>query len=340
MKKDITKTKLNRLISRLGKTRVLVVGDIILDHYIWGNASRLSPEAPVPVVWANKEDFLLGGASNVAFNLCRLGTKTCLSGMIGKDFYGKMLSQTLQEESIDKTGVISSKARPTTLKARVIAKHQQVVRIDWESTQELPLNVNRRIVKAIKKNVDKFDAVIIEDYGKGVVNPYLIEEVVNFCQKKDKIVTVDPKENHFNLYKGVTALTPNLKEAEYSANMKVNTDRELNLLGEVILDTYRPQALLVTLGEKGMRLFLEEGDIFHLPTYAREVFDVSGAGDTVIAVFTAAQAAGASFLEAACLSNIAASIVVERVGASTVNPCELKQRVKDSFKAVSVKKVS
>lgn len=340
MQRYLKKEKLLRRISGLKKINVLVVGDIILDHYIWGNASRLSPEAPVPVVWANNEDFLLGGASNVAFNLASLGSKTSISGVVGSDFYGRLLKDTLLKESIDKNNVVSTKERPTTLKARVIAKHQQVVRIDWESTNELSLRINKKIIKSVKDNINKFDAVIIEDYGKGVVNPYVIEKIVNLCKKNNKIVTVDPKENHIDLYKGVTALTPNLSEARSATNMKADTDKEIDLLGEVLLNECYPEGLLITLGERGMRLFLKDGDIFHLPTYAKEVFDVSGAGDTVIAVFTAALATGASLLEASFLANVAASIVVERVGASSVTSSQLCKRTEDNLSKILAKKVS
>ncbi len=339
MRKHLNKNKLLQIISKLHKPRILVVGDIILDHYIWGKAERLSPEAPVPVVWANRENFLLGGASNVAWNLSKLGVKTHLSGIIGTDFYGKLLAGILAKEKIDKNCTITSKQRPTTLKARVIAQHQQVVRIDWESNEEISINTNQRLLKSIKKSIDEFDAVILEDYGKGVINPDLLDTVIPLCKDKNKIITVDPKESHFDLYKDVTALTPNLKEASSAANnMKIKTQDEINLLGKVLLSDLSPQALLLTLGEDGMRLFQKEGSIFHLPTFALEVFDVSGAGDTVIAVFTAALSAGASFLEASFLANMAASIVVEKIGVYAVTKNELKERVDKYFNKVKVKR--
>jgi len=340
MKKYLNKNKLLRIISNLNKPRILVAGDIILDHYIWGKAERLSPEAPVPVVWANRENFLLGGASNVARNLSKLGAKACICGVIGKDFYGKLLSDILVTEKIDKRCMVTSNQRPTTLKARVIAQHQQVVRIDWESGEDISLSINQKLLDSIKKNINKFDAVILEDYGKGIINPDLLDKVIPLCKDKNKIITVDPKEDHFELYKDVTALTPNLKEACSAANnMRIQNQDELDLLGELLLSDLSPRALLLTLGEGGMRLFQRDGGVFHLPTFALEVFDVSGAGDTVIAVFTAALSAGASFLEAAFLANMAASIVVEKIGVYAVTGAELKDRVKKYFDKVNVKKV-
>ncbi len=339
MKGYLKKTRLLKIISKFKQVNILVIGDIILDRYVWGKADRLSPEAPVPVVWANRENYLLGGAANVAFNLSSLGVKSAISGVAGRDFYSKQIEGLMKKEKINNSLVLNIQGRPTTLKTRVIARHQQVVRIDWESSEELSLKINRKIVNSIRRNIDKFDTVVIEDYGKGVINPHILEEVLDICKKKKKSVAVDPKEEHFDFYKGVTVLTPNLKEAQSAANFKVKGRKELNLLGEVLLEKLYPEALLVTLGEEGMRLFLKRGGSFHLPTYALDVFDVSGAGDTVIAVFASALSAGASFLEAAFLSNFAAGIVVSRLGASAVSPSELADKVNKYFDKVQIKKV-
>jgi len=326
------KDRLIRIIDRLRKVKVLVVGDIILDHYIWGKAQRLSPEAPVPVVWANREEYLLGGASNVAHNSIALGAKAEICGIMGSDFYSDVLKSLLRKKNVSGNLIVVDKNRPTTLKTRVIAQHQQVVRIDWESSEFVSFNINKKMISLIKRNIHKFDLVIIEDYGKGMINPSFLEALVHICRKNKKIVTVDPKEEHFDYYKEVTALTPNLKEAEYATGMRVKKDEDIDILAHIILDKLNPRALLVTLGDKGMRLFLKTGQYFHLPASAIEVFDVSGAGDTVIAVFSLGLASGASFLEAAYLANLAAGIVVGRLGVAVTSPLELKKRVIDHFR--------
>jgi D-beta-D-heptose 7-phosphate kinase/D-beta-D-heptose 1-phosphate adenosyltransferase len=203
-----------------------------------------------------------------------------------------------------------------------MAHHQQVVRVDWESVEFLPASTNKILLSKIKKNINKFDAVIIEDYGKGVVNPNLVDELVDLCHRKKKIITVDPKEDHFDYYKGVSALTPNLKEAQAAVNMKIRSKAEIAVLGKTIMQRLNPEALLLTLGEDGMMLFYN-GQYQLIPTAALEVFDVTGAGDTVISAFTLALCCGGSYQEAAIIANIAAGIVVGKLGAATTNKKEL-----------------
>ncbi len=319
--------ELKKIIRRFGKAKLLVVGDLILDHYIFGQVERISPEAPVPVVWANREKYLGGGTANVGLNLIDLDAEVTLCGVVGEDYFGRVIMSILRSKGIDTSLIVQDKQRPTTLKTRVIAQHQQVVRVDWESTEEVSLEVCDTIIRKIKRKIDKFDAVILEDYGKGVINPYLAERLVNLAKEKGKIITVDPKEEHFDFYEGVTALTPNLKEAECAANFRIKNEAEIELLGDVIIEKLSPQALLITMGDKGMRLFVDKKKSFHIPTTALEVFDVTGAGDTVIAVFTLALASGASFLEATVLANIAAGVVVGKLGASTTHPSELLDMV-------------
>ncbi|RKY38529.1 MAG: D-glycero-beta-D-manno-heptose-7-phosphate kinase [Candidatus Omnitrophota bacterium] len=326
----VSKVQLRKLIRKWKGKKILVIGDLILDHYIFGQAERISPEAPVPVICASQEKFLGGGAVNVAFNLIDLGAKVTLCGIVGKDYFGDTLLSFLKKRGMDTSLIFTDKYRPTTLKTRIIAQHQQVVRVDWESKEFLHLELSARVLKKIKKAVDMVEGVIIEDYGKGMINSYLVENLVKLCKKRKKVLTVDPKENHFSYYEDVTALTPNLKEAEIAANMRLKSREEINLLGRVILDELKPQALLITLGEEGMRLFLKEGGVYHIPTYALEVYDVTGAGDTVIAVFTLALLGGASFLEASVISNLAAGVVVGKLGASTTNCSELLRRMKNT----------
>ena len=321
--------KLKNLVSRFKNKNILVVGDLILDHYIFGTVDRISPEAPVPVVWANKEDFVCGGAANVGLNLVSLGAKVSLCGILGRDHFGGVLTSHISKGGIDASFIIRDKTRPTTLKTRILAHHQQVVRVDWESVEFLTLETNKLILNKVNKKIDDFDAIIIEDYGKGMINPALVGELVDLCRRKDKIITVDPKEEHLDYYENVTALTPNLKEAQVAANMKIRSKEDLPLLGDIILDRLRPQALLVTLGEDGMMLF-EPGKSYHIPTAALEVFDVTGAGDTVIAAFTLALSCGASYYEAAVIANFAAGIVVGKLGAATTSKKELFQKIKET----------
>ena len=319
---QIQKKKLKNIISRFKNKNILVVGDLILDHHIFGKVDRISPEAPVPVVWANKESFVCGGAANVGLNLHALGAKVSLCGVLGQDHFGKTLFSSIGKDGISTDLIIKDKKRPTTLKTRIIANHQQVVRVDWESLEFLSANTNKLILNKIKKNIDKFDAVIIEDYGKGVASPLLVSEIINLCGKKKKIITVDPKEEHFDYYKNVTALTPNLKEAAIAANTKIRSKSDVPSLGKKIIKDLNPKALLITLGEDGMMLFCN-GKSHHIPTKASEVFDVTGAGDTVISAFTLALSAKSSFQEAALIANLAAGIVVGKLGAATTNKREL-----------------
>ena len=322
----INSRDLIKSISKFKNKRILVVGDLILDHYIFGDVERISPEAPVPIVWAHREKYLGGGTANVGSNIVDLSAQASLCGVVGDDYFGKVLLSLVKEKGIETNLVIKDKKRPTTLKTRIMAQHQQVIRLDWESREEMSLDMCGRIMKKIKKEIDNFDAVIIEDYGKGMVNPYLVEELVKLCKSKNKIVTVDPKEEHFDYYEGVTALTPNLKEAEYAAGFRVKKSSDIEILGGIIMDRIKPQALIVTMGEEGMRVFLDKG-LYSIPTTALEVFDVTGAGDTVIAVFTLALTGRASFLNAAILANFAAGIVVGKLGASTTSQDELSETI-------------
>lgn len=320
---------LERLISKFTKKKILVVGDLILDHYIYGGVDRVSPEAPVPVVWANRERFVCGGAANVGLNLVSLGADVTLCGVLGQDRFGKVLLSHIKEAGINTQMIIPDKSRPTTLKTRILAHHQQVVRVDWESLEFLSHHTNQKILRKIKSMFNGFDAVIIEDYGKGVINPLLVEELVNLCKQHDKIITVDPKEEHFDYYQNVTSMTPNLKEAEVAAKIKIHTKKDIPLIGKNILDRLQLKSLLITLGEDGMMLFAN-GAFHHIPTQAYEVFDVTGAGDTVIAVFTLALTTGASYLQAATIANFAAGIVVGKLGAAKVTKQELKNRIKEA----------
>jgi len=319
---------LTSLVENFPKAKILVIGDFILDQFIWGDVSRISPEAPIPVVFVEKKTFMLGGALNVVNNIHSLGAKVYPCGVVGKDSYGQILLRELKKRKIEIGGVVIDKERPTTLKTRIIARHQQVVRVDEEKTTPLSQNDFCQFLDYIKKKIREVDLVLIEDYGKGVIVPALLEEVIKLSRLDDKMITVDPKEEHFSYYEGVSAITPNYQEALKAVQSLCPRLRKDNLedIGKKLLQRLKCKAVLITLGEKGMCLF-EKGKISRIPTVAQDVFDVSGAGDTVIAVFSLALCAGATMQEAAHISNYAAGIVVGKVGISAVTPEELKEKI-------------
>lgn len=320
--------RLIQYIDRFPKARILVVGDMMLDHYIWGNVSRISPEAPVPVVHVTKETVLLGAAANVVNNVHALGGSVRVCGVIGHDDAGRQLSHMLRAKGIHTDGLIVESGRPTTIKTRVIAHSQQVVRFDRETKNGIDRDTHRRIYDAVKQHVDDgLDAIILSDYSKGVVTRELVRDIVKLTSKRDLIVSVDPKVNHFGIYSGVTILTPNTKEASLGSKIEIESENSLLKAGTTLLKRLKCKAVLITRGEQGMSLFEGNGRITHIPTVAREVFDVTGAGDTVISTLTLAMAAGAPMVDAARLSNVAAGIVVAVVGTATVKPEELKKRI-------------
>jgi len=333
---------LKAVLNKFNKMRILVIGDLILDEYIRGDVGRISPEAPVPVVWANKRSFVPGGAANVANNISAFGAKAVIIGIVGQDENAGLLLSELKKRNISVQGIFSQPKRHTTVKTRIIAGHQQVVRVDWEHTDALPAKLNEKICRYIRSNISKFDAVIIEDYGKGVINPHILEEIIYLAKKYNKIVTVDPKEENFIYYRGATSITPNRKELENAVrnlrikdttnkfvmhNDRLLTAKDIDEAATQVLKYLGLESILVTLGENGMSLFEKGSRPMHIPTVAQEVFDVSGAGDTVIACFTLALASGATKTEAARLANFAAGIVVSKIGTAVTNRKELAQRL-------------
>ncbi len=334
---------LKKIITRFPKAKIMVIGDLILDEYIWGSVDRISSEAPVPVVWANRHSFVPGGAANVANNIRSLDGNVTLVGVVGKDKNADSLLSEIKKLDISTRGVFIEPKRHTTVKTRILAGHQQVVRVDWEHTSSLSTGLNRKIINFVDKKIDDYDAVIIEDYGKGVINTELLAVVISLARKTKKIVTVDPKEDHFLYYRGVTSITPNRKELENAVRnlrikdttnkFKVHNDRllnneEIDVAAKQIIGYLGLDSILITLGEDGMRLFEKNGDVTSIPTVAQEVFDVSGAGDTVIAAFTLALSNGAEKSEAAYIANFAAGIVVGKLGTATTNRKELLERIK------------
>ena len=321
-------SKLKNIISNFAEAKVLVVGDLILDEFLWGDVSRISPEAPVPVVWVKRESFMPGGASNVANNLRSLGARTYLAGVIGDDERGAILKSELEQKGIDTTGIIVDESRPTTLKTRVVAQHQQVVRIDKEKVDTLSDAMISRIIDHVKKLIDKIDAIVIEDYGKGVITQKLLKQIVPLAREHKKIISVDPKEENLEYYQGITLITPNNHEASKAVGFEIKDNATLKKAGVEMLKKFKCKIALITLGENGMAVFQKDKAMEQIPTVAQEVFDVSGAGDTVIACYTLALAAGANPVQAAHISNCAAGIVVGRVGIAVVTPDELTDRIK------------
>jgi D-beta-D-heptose 7-phosphate kinase/D-beta-D-heptose 1-phosphate adenosyltransferase len=322
------------ILSSATKTRVLVVGDVMLDQFIWGNVARISPEAPVPVVEFERESYMPGGAANAARNLTALRVNTELFGTVGHDDAARKLRKLLEEQHIGCTGLLPHSSRATSLKTRIVAHKQQVVRIDRETRESVEGKLMNRLLEAFKEQLKKADAVIVCDYGKGVVTQHLLNEMKALCRARGVWLSLDPKPYHLNL-SGLSLITPNRKEAFELANIPDETrqrdpfaDKNLMMVAERLLNELRPAVLLITLGELGMLLCQRDQKPFHIPTVAREVFDVSGAGDTVIATFTLAIAAGASPLEAAIISNHAAGIVVGKIGTATVAPEELLENFK------------
>ncbi len=319
--------RLKKIIPEFNKVKILVIGDLILDEFLWGDVSRISPEAPVPVVWVKSESFMPGGAANVANNIASLGAKAYIAGVAGNDDMAGILKKGLTEKGINTDGLVTDDTRPTTLKTRVVAHHQQVVRIDREKIEGISAGTLDTIINYVKSVIGEMDAIIIEDYGKGVISAKLLKEVLSVAKKKKKIITVDPKEEHFSYYKGVTAITPNHHEAAQAAGIKARDNKSILKIGKTLLKKLDCEGVLMTLGENGMQLFQKNGATTHIPTVAQEVFDVSGAGDTVISVFTLALALGADMKDAAYVSNIAAGIVVGKVGIAVITQEELLARI-------------
>jgi D-beta-D-heptose 7-phosphate kinase/D-beta-D-heptose 1-phosphate adenosyltransferase len=321
-------TSLKKIIGNFKDARVLVVGDLILDEFVWGSVSRISPEAPVPVVWVKRESFMPGGASNVANNLRSLGAKVFLTGVVGDDERGAILKSELNSRGINTDGVMTDGARPTTIKTRIVAHHQQVVRIDKESTDVLPQSLISSMSSYVEGIVRDIDAVVIEDYGKGVITPKLLSRIVPAAKKARKVIAVDPKEEHFKYYNGISLITPNNHEASKAVGFEIKDDATLKQAGRALLEKIGCRIALITLGENGMAVFEQGKAMEKIPTMAQEVFDVSGAGDTVIATYTLSLVSGADPIQAAHISNYAAGIVVGKVGIAVVSPDELTDRIK------------
>jgi len=324
---DFSSEELKRHIDRFPQTRILVVGDVIMDEFIWGDVSRISPEAPVPVVDVRHETKMLGGAANVIHNIASLGAKPVLCGVIGDDPTGREIVRAIEELGLASDGLVLEPDRPTSIKTRVVAHDQQVVRFDREVRRGIGPESVARLLGMIEKRRHSLDAVIVADYGKGVVTEAMMKGLRTLVRDSGIVVAVDPKTEHYEYYKGIDILTPNHHEAGAFCRMEI-VDRETLIgAGQQILQHLNCRALLITQGKDGMTLFEKGGEISHIPTVARKVYDVTGAGDTVIGTLVLGMASGLDLKQAAIIANFAAGIVVGEVGTSIVRADDLKKVV-------------
>jgi D-glycero-beta-D-manno-heptose-7-phosphate kinase len=308
---------LRSVVDRFAGRKILVLGDLMLDRYVWGRVERISPEAPVPVVEIEKETFALGGAGNVAANLRALGAQPVLISVVGDDADGKVLCHALASRGVAPRRVITDPARPTTVKTRIIAHSQQVVRTDRESRLDLDGEALSRLHAALADELPQCEAMVVSDYGKGVIHPSPLDRAILLARRARIPVCVDPKESHIDHYKGVSILTPNQHEAGYVMGRRVADEASLLEVGWGLQKRLDAGAVLVTRGPQGMSLFERGGRLTHLPTVAREVYDVTGAGDTVVSVVALGLAAGAELPNACYLSNHAAGIVIREIGTAS-----------------------
>jgi D-beta-D-heptose 7-phosphate kinase/D-beta-D-heptose 1-phosphate adenosyltransferase len=332
----MTPQRLEEILSRAASKRLLVIGDLMLDEFVWGKVGRISPEAPVPVVEVTGESFYPGGAANVARNLREFVDRTSVIGMIGSDRGGHQLRELLREDNIDTDDAIESPEFRTIVKTRIIARQQQVVRVDRERISAPDASQVTRVVESVRAHLTGVDAIIFEDYGKGFLTGELVRQVSDLAHQAGKIVAADPNPRHPIPWRNVTAVKPNRSEAFLAAGIPwsdpvehAEKDDALIEVGRVLLETWDTKYLLITLGEQGMMLFERGAEWHHIPTKARQVFDVSGAGDTAIALFTLALCCDTSAREAADIANHASAVVVGKLGTATVTREELARSFED-----------
>jgi rfaE bifunctional protein kinase chain/domain len=322
--------RLKEYIDRFSEAKVLVIGDIILDEYVWGDVSRISPEAPVPVVEVKRETKMLGGAANVIHNIATLGARPTLCGVVGQDQAGKAIIKELNNMGLTSDGIVLEQGRPTSIKTRVVARNQQVVRFDREIRTDIRPESIEDLLTFIGENLDRLDAIVVADYGKGVISASLMKGLRKLIQSaagESVKIAVDPKTGNFEYYHGVDVITPNHHEAGIFCRFEIVDEETLVRAGKQMLKELNCRSVLITQGKDGMTLFENGGEIIHIPTVAKNVFDVTGAGDTVISTFSLALASGLDLKSAAVLSNYAAGIVVGEVGTSTVSAEELKKLI-------------
>jgi D-glycero-beta-D-manno-heptose-7-phosphate kinase len=323
-------TRLEQIFDRASSRRITVIGDLMLDEFVWGKVGRISPEAPVPVVEVTGESFYPGGAANVARNLREFVDRVAIIGLLGKDRSGQQLRELLSEQKIDTSDAVEEASFHTIVKTRIIARHQQVVRVDRETFVGPSTSQIKEIAAAVRKNIPETDAIIFEDYGKGFLSTELVSQIADAARSTGKIVAADPNPRNLVQWRGLTVIKPNRTEAFLAAGIPSHDidivpsqDTDLKRTGETLLEKWEAENVLITLGEQGMMLFQKKEKPHYIPTKAREVFDVSGAGDTAIALFTLGLACGASPTEAAEIANHASAVVVSKLGTATVTREEL-----------------
>ena len=324
---NITSERLREIRNNFAGKKIAVIGDLMLDGYYWGVVNRISPEAPVPVIDVDEEFFRFGGAANVALNLQSLGAVPLPVGVVGNDNQATIFNSLMEEAGISTSCIVVDESRPTTTKTRVIGGNQHIVRIDKENKNYISAEIEEKLLANIKNNISGLDAIIIEDYNKGVLTAKIISETIRMANENNIIITVDPKFNNFFEYKNTTVFKPNKKETQDGLGIRLETAEDVTSAGKELYEKLGAKYILITLGEKGVALFEEGKQTNHIPTKARKVRDVSGAGDTVISTLTLALTAGAEIFEAAYLANYAGGLVCEEVG---IVPIELEKL----FKAV------
>ncbi|MBI2559282.1 D-glycero-beta-D-manno-heptose-7-phosphate kinase [Candidatus Woesearchaeota archaeon] len=322
------KQRLLKILENFKNKKILVIGDIMLDKYIWGEVSRISPEAPVQVVNVMKETYEAGGAANVANNVSALTGNAFMVGIAGNDEAKEVLLGELRKKGINTEGIFTDKDKPTTQKMRIVGRGQQLLRVDYENKGHVHKDIENSLIKFIKETIKSIDVAVISDYAKGVITEKLINELAAAAKKFGKAVIVDPKPKHSNLYSHVTLITPNNAEASEMAGLEEGSDDAVKKIGLKLLKRLNTN-VLVTRGEKGMSLFEKNGSITHIPAKAKEVYSIIGAGDTVVATIALAVASGASLKDAATLANMAAGIKVGKIGTASVSIDEIKKEIEN-----------
>lgn len=320
---SIRPRRAGQIIEGFKEKKVLVLGDLMLDRYVWGQVERISPEAPVPVVAVKKDTSCLGGAGNVSQNLKSLGAEPLLVGVVGNDPSGEWIKQNVS----DSRGIFTLSGRPTTVKTRIIAHHQQVVRVDHENRNIIPPALRKKISAFIQK--EKYEGIVVSDYNKGLISKPLMSGLLGYAQENHIPVYIDPKVENFTIFSPVTLITPNHLEASKIVHRPCGSDQEIAEAGRKIFNRITTRYLIIKRGEQGMTVFSNTRDCFHIPTIAKEVFDVTGAGDTVIAAAALSLLSGATIYEASVLANLAAGLVVGKIGTATVTSSELLQALEE-----------
>ncbi len=325
----LTENRTRELLASAAQKRIAVVGDIMLDRYFWGSVQRISPEAPVPVVDIERESAHLGGASNVAANLQSLGAEPFMLGLIGEDSSGNTVLDLLRASGMTTGGIVTDTTRPTTVKTRVLGNNQHITRLDREIKTPIDNAVAERLLAALHKEGDALAGIILEDYNKGVITPFLLQSVIAFAKECSLPIFVDPKLANFFEYRAVTLFKPNKKETQDALGFSLANDNDVRKAGKTLLERLQCENVLITLGAQGMMLFEKNGTVSSVSTKARHVADVSGAGDTTIATLATMVAAGAGIVEASALANCAAGAVCEEPGIVAITPERLLEAVRE-----------